>query len=112
MIILNIWIITLIIVFITDTTDFWESIKQLLWKFTYSNNKPYKPYTIHILDCSQCQTWWIGLIYILCTGNFTIPYIGLCALMAFLTPIWKDLLYLIKDILTKTLNIINNILNK
>lgn len=106
----NLLIITAIIVFITDLTDFWEYVKKQIWKFAWGKSKPYKEYQLKILDCSLCQTWWIGLIYLLFTHQFTIPYIGYVALLAYLTPVIKDILYLIKDAFTKAIEVINNIL--
>lgn len=31
-----------------------------------------KPFT-----CSLCMSFWCGIIYLLCTGNFTIPYLAI-----------------------------------
>ena len=109
---IDLLIITGIIVFITDLTDWWTSIKKLIWKFVFKNNKPYKEFPLKPFDCSLCSTFWIGLIYLLLTKSFTIPYIGYVALLAYLTPVIKDILFFIKDILTKAINTIYNILIK
>ena len=50
-------------------------------------------------SCSTCQTWWIGLIWIAIRGCFNLPYIGLVALLAALTPVTLDVLWLVRDFL-------------
>lgn len=100
---LNLLIIQLIIVFIVDLSGFiQDGIEPLLGKiFNKSKVRLKKPWC-----CSLCLTTWIGLIYILIQGCFTIPMIGYVFLLAFLTPIANNLLIMIKEALIKITNII------
>lgn len=114
----NLIIITFIIVFITDLTDWTDTIKRILWKFAYGDLNNYKNFNennsiiLKFFFCSLCQTWWICLIFLLFSQKFTIPYIGLSALLAYLTPVCKDILLTLKDLLTNAINFINNIFIK
>lgn len=98
-ILLNLLIIQFIIVFIADISGFIDDgIEPLLGKIFKIKQfklktKPFK--------CSLCLCTWIGLIYILITGNFTIPMIGYVLLMAFLTPVTYNLLIGFRDVLIK-----------
>ena len=50
-------------------------------------------------NCSLCSTFWIGLIWLLIKGCFNLPYIGLVALLAALTPVTLDLIWFVRDFL-------------
>lgn len=103
MIYINLLIIQLIIVFVIDLSGFIEDgIEPLLGKiFKNPKVKLKKPWS-----CSLCMTTWIGLLYLLITGHFTIPMIGYVLLLAYLTPIANNLLIMIKEALTKITNLI------
>lgn len=96
-------IITALIVFITDLSGARTLPKRLFCNWLYIPYRDFAWETINpflkILDCSLCQTWWVNLIYIIEAQHFTLPYIGLCAVFAFLTPIVKDIMVLTKDCL-------------
>lgn len=97
---INLLVLCLIIVFIIDLSGF--SIKKPLAKlFTgvSTDNYRLKPF-----DCSLCTTFWVGLIYILLIGEFTILGIGYVCLLAFLTPVFYTLMNTVKDLLLKGLN--------
>lgn len=53
-----------------------------------------KPFT-----CSLCMTFWTGLLWLIIKGCFTLPYIGLVALLAALTPVTLDILWFVRDFL-------------
>lgn len=101
---LNLIIIQLIIVFVADLSGFIEDgIEPFLgrlfkMKHFKLKTKPFK--------CSLCLTTWIGLIYILIKGCFTIPMIGYVLLLAFLTPIANNLLIMVREALIKITTII------
>lgn len=102
-ILIDLLIIQLIIVFVIDLSGFiQDGIEPLLGKiFKNPRVKLKKPWC-----CSLCLTTWIGLIYILIQGCFTIPMIGYVFFLAFLTPIANNLLIMIKEALIKITNII------
>lgn len=54
-------------------------------------------------NCSLCSTVWLGLLWLLIKGSFTLPYIGLVALLAALTPVTLDLIWLVRDFLQRVI---------
>lgn len=83
-------LLTLIVVYIVDLSGFTESWKGLLWKVWKLNTKDMKPF-----DCSLCMTWWVGLIYLLIVGKFTMGYIAAVAALSFLSfPIGQILIFI------------------
>ena len=108
--ILNILLITIIIVFIIDCTDFILTLKIKLWNWTFNYSKPYKEYSIKPFDCSLCLSWWCNIIVLLVTNNFTIPYITVVAISSFLTPVFHSLLMLVYDILVNLINWVYKVL--
>lgn len=103
MIYINLLIIQLIIVFVIDISGFIdEGIEPALAKILKQKKvKLKKPFS-----CSLCMTTWIGLIYILIYGSFTIPMIGYVFLLAYLTPIAYNFLLMVREALTKITNLI------
>lgn len=94
---INLLVLTFIIVFIIDLSGIIEEVENMI-------AKRLKVHKVHIpkpFSCSLCSTWWIGLIYLLIIGQFTIPMIGYVALLAYLTPIWMNVLIALKDVLGK-----------
>ena len=109
--ILNLLILTLIIIFITDISGVVEHIKSFIIKYILKRpNIPTDALHIQLLECSLCQTWWIGLFTILITGNFTIQYIGYVAALSFLTKTFYEILILIQDVISSIIKKIYKIL--
>lgn len=104
MVILNIFIISIIWVLILDLCGFARTIDKTLYKIFYPG-KPFredahfKPWS-----CSLCMTWWSSLIYLIVANAFTLPYIALSLLFAWLTTIEKDVFIFIKDLITKLID--------
>lgn len=59
-------------------------------------------------SCSLCSTFWTGLIYLLCTGNFTIVNFTVVLLLACLTPVTLMLYHLAVDLFTRMVESIYN----
>lgn len=98
----NILLITLIIVFVLDLTDFWENVsKGLSWIIT--KGKVVKSFQLKPFSCSLCSTFWVSLIYVLIAGAFSIPMLGYILLMSYLTPVYADGMRLIRDFIVKLL---------
>lgn len=92
--IVNLLLITLIIVFIIDLSGIIDSIETVLSKFLNGKARVPKPFS-----CSLCMTWWVGLIYLLCIHQFTLIWISIVALFAFLTPVFSAILVWIRETL-------------
>lgn len=109
---INLFILTCIIVFIIDLSGFVdEMVKRLYYKYIkvgdYHTLIPkLKPFT-----CSLCLSFWVGLIYLLITRQFTILMIGYVCLLSFLSPIIGDILVMIKDVLNKVINLIYKLID-
>lgn len=93
----NLLVITFIIVFIIDLSGIIDELEKMIAKWL-------KVTKVHIpkpFSCSLCSTWWLGLLYLIIIGQFTIPYIGYVALLAYLTPVWMNVLIALKELLIK-----------
>ena len=100
-------LITIIFVIITDQLHFWEefssSIKSLITKGKFKS-----PIRCKILECSTCQAHWLSLIYLICTGNFTIVNYTIILILSWTTPIINSIFTLLKNLFLKLINIIAN----
>lgn len=77
---INLLLLSALVIYIVDLSGFTESWKNFLWKHFKTNTRSMKPF-----DCSQCMTWWVGLIYLAFSGHFTLPYIVVVAALGFLS---------------------------
>lgn len=105
-IVLGLLLINFIIVSITDYSGFPEDALKPLFKKWFGVGQPSK-----IFVCSYCQTVWVSIIYLLCTGAFTLPHFALVFVSAALTPVTLDLMYLVKDVLTALITFIYKVIN-
>lgn len=101
---LNLLLISVILVIITDLSGFPEDgLKPLFRRITGSIGEPSKIFT-----CSLCQTHWAGLIYLIVTGNLTFLNYAFVLFLAFMTPVTGSLLYLIRDFFQRIIESISN----
>lgn len=107
----NLLLIAFICVAITDIAGFPEEIKRLVWKWVFKDKREYRYFSAKPFDCSLCQTFWVGLIFIILSGAFTLENLALVLLSAVFTPIIKDVIILVKDIATKIMDTIYWYLN-
>lgn len=91
---LDLFLITIIIVYIIDLSGFIEELEKILSKWLNIKAQIPKP-----ISCSLCMTWWTGLIYLIIFHKFTLIWICCVALLSFLTPFFYNALLLIRDIL-------------
>lgn len=102
---LNLFLISLLLVFIIDISGVMDHIKRLVWRWTYNGKREYRDFELKPFTCSLCMTWWCGLIY-LCFTGLTWVNVAYVAFLAFFTPIWKDAMVLVKDIAIKMIDTI------
>ena len=95
-VIIELLIIQALLVFITDYSGaIDELVTPLVRKITGSKvGRIGKP-----LACSLCMQTWLGLIWIAIRGCFTLPYIGVVAALAALTPVTLDIIWFVRDFL-------------
>lgn len=99
---INLLCIQIILVFIIDLSGVIDHLSSLVWKWL-NPGLPYKGWMIPLVSCSLCSTWWAGIIYILITG-FTWKLLLYVALLAYFTPVTKDILIASKELLIKIIN--------
>ena len=90
---LNLLYISIIIVFIIDISGVIDEVEYILGKWLKCKTKIPKP-----ISCSLCSVWWIGLLYIIIYGKFTLFNIMIVAIYSILTPIIKNLIIFIKEL--------------
>lgn len=99
--ILDLFYITLILVFIIDISGFTYSIRDVISKY-YS--KKFKinidPENIKLpyITCSLCSVWWTGIIYLFVTHNITLCGLALVAIYSALTSVIASFMQLILDL--------------
>lgn len=105
-VIFNLFLISILVVYIVDISGAIDSLKSgIKWVITKGkmNNSNYR---LKPLDCSLCAVWWCGLIYLLVTNNFTLPYITIVALLSTFSGIIKSSILIIEDTITKIIQLI------
>lgn len=102
---INLFFIQIIIVIITDISDWPKTVYKVVSYILTKGMIVKDDLNWHLVSCSFCQMWWIGLIYLIICHSFTIPYIALVALLSFATPITNSILLLIKDLVLYLINL-------
>lgn len=92
MIYLNILLICIFWVCVSDIARFGESIEQII-----SRRKGKKVTLNKIFKCSLCQTWWTSLLYLIITSNLSILNITFTIFIAINSTIIKDVISLLQD---------------
>ena len=110
-IIVNIILLTIIIVFIVDLSGAIEHLVKPVVKY-FLRIPPHKDINLPLIECSLCVVWWIGLLYICIvsiantfTFNQFLILVSVLALVSFLTPVIKDILVLIKDLIIRFIEV-------
>ena len=93
---LNLLIITLMIVYVLDISGFVDDGIQPFFRKHFKGQLKTKPFL-----CSLCMSHWIGLLYIIITGTFSIPMWGYVCLLSLLTPVFYNLLIGLREFLLK-----------
>ena len=109
--ILNLFLISVIVVFIVDISGAVDSLKSgIKWILTRGKMNS-SDYRLKPLDCSLCMTFWSGLIYLLVTGEFTLPYITVVCLLACFSGLIKSSIFLIEDAVVKIIKVIYKLID-
>jgi hypothetical protein len=91
MIYIDLLLVALVTIYVVDISGFTESWRSLVaTKLHVSRLKPLPPF-----DCGKCMTWWVCLIYALCTGHLSLWTIAYSALLSHLSnPIGEALIFI------------------
>ena len=92
-----------LIVALVYLSGFWDTLDSYISQRFKFHHIP------HILQCSLCQTWWLSLLYIICTGHLTLFNIVLCLVNAHLSKVYIPLWTLLENLLLKIIELINKI---
>lgn len=102
---LNILLISIALVCVIDISGFTDSWKSSLKKLITKGRMSDPNYSLKPFDCSLCMTFWVGLFYLIFTGGISIFMITYLLLISVMTPVIKDFILLVRDILLKLLNL-------
>ncbi len=106
MVLIHLILIAAIVVFIVDISGAVDSLKSgLKWILTGGKMKD-SNYDLKPFSCSLCMTFWVGIIYLFCTGNFTLPYFGFVCFLSCFSGIIKSTILLVEDIIIKIIQLI------
>lgn len=89
-----------ICVLVTDGTDAFGNLERFIYKLVFPSRAP-KKFSIKILHCSLCQTWWCCLVYLIATANFSLMLAAYSLFLAYMTPVVHNLLEFIRDLCFK-----------
>lgn len=106
---INILLIGLILVFALDVSGFYQEITSVISGWM-TNGKIKKPIMVKPFSCSLCMTFWTSLVYVIVLNQFSIPMLAYICLISYLTPVFNDIMVLVRELLKTLIIKINNIL--
>ena len=95
---IDLLMVALITIYIVDISGFTESWRTALARslnISESAMRPLKPF-----DCGKCMTWWVCLIYPICTGEISLGTIAFAALLSHLSNPIGELMIFIREWMT------------
>lgn len=101
---LDILVISAIVVFIVDISGVIDSIKRFIWRWVFGNKREYDYFNLKPFDCSLCMTFWVGIIWLICTNQFGLYMLLWVCICAFFTSVIKDLMITIKECINSLVN--------
>lgn len=100
--------INIIVVILIDILDIpTEFLFKPIWRLT--TKLPYKGWSFKPFSCSLCTAWWLGLLYIIITHNFSILNIMIVLLLAVFNSVINDIINIVKEYWARLVNKILNI---
>lgn len=105
MVLTDVLLISVIVSFVIDVSGAVDSLKRFLWRWLKTGE--YREFSLKPIDCSLCSTFWIGLIYLFITKEFTLGYMVWVCICSFMADVWGDILWMIKDNVIKIIRRLN-----
>lgn len=96
MIYLDLFLITLMVVAVIDISGFYEEMSSMIKKWL-TKGKFNEPFYVKPFCCSLCMSWWINLIYIIVTGNFSLLLMAYILGLAVMTPVFKEIIVAVRN---------------
>lgn len=100
-------ILACVVCFVVDLSGFTQTWKGKLGKWLGVPVGSCKPF-----DCSLCMTWWCGLFYAACAGEFRMGVVGYIALLALFASTISEVLQTLKDSINALLRYVGGIIDK
>lgn len=97
--IIDMLMITVILVYGIDISDFTRTIKRKLCELLTNGVYSIDDYEFKPFFCSTCMTFWCCLIYIFAVNNFTLITLALCCLFSWSTSIIKYILSTVEELI-------------
>lgn len=97
--IIDLILVALVTIYIVDLSGFTETLLKVISAYKGRKITELKPFS-----CSLCMVWWVCLIFLLVTGNLTLPMVAFSALLSFLSVPLGQLLILIREAFLKVIN--------
>ena len=86
-------LVALVTIYIVDISGFTESWRGWCADILHiSKMRPLPPF-----DCGKCMTWWVCLIFALCTGHLNQWTIAFAALLSHLSNPIREILIFIRE---------------
>ena len=88
---IDLLLVGLVTIYVVDISGFTESWRSWCANMLHiSRMKPLPPF-----DCGKCMTWWVCIIYCLCTGQLTLWTIAFSALLSHLSiPLGQAMIFI------------------
>lgn len=102
-------LLTLVVVNIVDISGFVDTVKRWIWKWLKPNS-PYRDFDFRPWSCSYCMSHHVGLLYLIISGEFTLPLYVFLLFLAFITPVLVMALHMVYDCLVSIINAIYRLL--
>lgn len=99
--------LTLVVVFVIDKSGAKDTLLRVVSVALGREVSSLRP-----LTCSLCSTWWLGLLWLLIRGAFSIEGVAVVAMLALMTRPMNDLLGALTDALGAIVRMIDNLTNK
>lgn len=100
--IIDLILVALVTIYIVDLSGFTDTWLKVLSAYKGRTIRELKPFS-----CSLCMVWWVCLVYLLVSGNLSLPMVAFSALLSFLSYPLGQLLILMREAF---LNIINKLM--
>lgn len=97
-------------VLIIDVSGFVDEIKMKLSQILTKGKITKTDFTLKPFFCSLCMSWWCGLIYLIVVNEVSLLTIAFTLWVACMTPVTKDLYYLLYDLIEKIIRTIDSYL--
>lgn len=110
MIILKLILLQIIVCYLIDLSGFVGTVKKMIWRIIVGKEQPYREFPLKPLDCSLCMVHHTLLIWALITSNFSLFVYMIICMLSFLSSNTSGFLRLLKDVLVKIENKVDDIL--